>query len=133
MCVKPRCNYNMVHVDVPRCTSSYVRCTYVHACTYGGTYTCTYHWLESCDITLLQVQVYHTGMVPKRYTCMDPHTNITFSQKQLEIQALRCNGHVYVLEYHGTYTCTYVPWYVPFLVRTHVLRTMVRTRVRARV
>ncbi len=33
------------------------------------------------------------------YTC----TNITLSQKQLEIQALRCN----VLEYHGTR----VPWY----------------------
>ncbi len=83
-------------------------------------------------------QWYSSTMVPCIwYTCTMVRTNITLSQKQLEIQALRCNGdttgsgrvvtrvleyvHVYVpygtrvpwyvLEYRGTRVLEYVPWY----------------------
>ncbi len=72
-------------------------------------------WYSSSTRVRTYVRTYHGARVPwyQWYTC----TNITLSQKQLEIQALRCN----VPWYHIWYTCTMVLWDVHMYVRTRLL------------
>ncbi len=125
----------------------YVR---TYTCTYHGMYTYTYHgtpwynvrsqlsdWKRAhmCTENHVCFGMYVRTMV-RTYTC----TNITLSQKRLEIQALR-----YVLEYHGTMVRTHVrtrvqhyQWYLKNDLKykhsgaTAIAsgRTMVRTRAR---